>query len=213
MDFLPDAIEAYALAHSDDEPELLARLHRETWQKVVMPRMLSGHFQGRLLSFLSKLVGPENILEVGTYTGYSTICLCEGLRPTGRMHTIELNDELNDIQDRYWEESGHRNCIIRYNGKALDILPGINDAFDLIFIDADKVNYDQYYELCLPKLRPGGLMLIDNVLWSGKVLNAPDENDQDTVALRALNEKIKSDERVSKLLLPIRDGIMAMLKH
>lgn len=212
MDFLPEAIESYALAHSDEEPELLQRLHRETWQKVVMPRMLSGHFQGRLLGLFSKLIQPESILEVGAYTGYSTICLCEGLRPTGRMHTIELNDELNSLQDKYWCEAGLIDRIKRYNGKALDLLPEIDGPFDLVFIDADKTNYAAYYELALPKLRAGGLMLIDNVLWSGKVVESIDKPDADTEALQQLNALIKNDDRVGKLLLPFRDGITAVMK-
>lgn len=212
MDFLPEHIERYALDHTEAESDLLYRLHRETWQKVVMPRMLSGHLQGRVLSFLSRLIQPQAILEIGAYTGYSAICLCEGLRPNGRMDTIEINEELNSIQDKYWKEAAIKDRISRYNGNALDVLPTLKTTYDLIFIDADKENYGAYYELCLSKLRIGGLILIDNVLWSGKVTEVAADNDIETKELQALNARIHQDTRVKNLLLPIRDGLMAAIK-
>lgn len=213
MDFLPEQIERYACEHSDPEPELLYRLHRETWQKVVMPRMLSGHLQGRVLSLLSRLVRPSRILEIGTYTGYSAICLCEGLAPGGRMDTIEINEELNTLQEKYWNEAGLSSVITRYNGRATDVIETLSGLYDVIFIDADKENYGVYYELCLPLLRPGGLILIDNVLWSGKVTHEPAPSDHETIALRALNDRIRDDDRVNKLMLPVRDGIFVVQKN
>lgn len=213
MDFIPEHIEHYALTHSDQEPDLLHRLHRETWQKVVMPRMLSGHLQGRLLAMISQMIRPERILEIGAYTGYSAICLCEGLRPTGRMDTIEINAELNTLQDKYWAEANLTDRICRHNGAALDILPTLNGPYDIIFIDADKENYGAYYDMSLPLLRPGGILLIDNVLWSGKVTEEASPNDRETQALQALNDRIAEDHRVSKLMLPIRDGIYVVMKN
>lgn len=212
MDFLPEHIERYALEHSDQEPDLLYRLHRETWQKVVMPRMLSGHLQGRVLSMMSRMIRPDRILEIGTYTGYSAICFCEGLRPTGRMDTIEINEELNTLQDKYWAEAGLSERIHRHNGPALELIPRMEGSYDLIFIDADKENYEAYYDLCLPLLREGGVLLIDNVLWSGKVTEEAASNDRETIVLQALNERIAQDTRVHKLLLPIRDGIFIIMK-
>lgn len=213
MDFLPADIEQYAIDHSDPEPELLYRLHRETWQKVIMPRMLSGHFQGRLLSFISRLKAPERILEIGAYTGYSAICLCEGLQPNGRLDTIEVNPELAFLQDKYWAEAGLSDRIHRYIGKALDVLPTLEGPYDLVFIDADKENYPAYYELALERTRRGGLLLIDNVLWSGKVTAEAAPNDRETRILQELNNFIAADRRVSKVLLPIRDGVFALIRH
>lgn len=213
MDFLPADIEQYASDHSDPEPELLYRLHRETWQKVIMPRMLSGHFQGRLLSFISRLKAPERILEIGAYTGYSAICLCEGLQPNGRLDTIEVNPELAYLQDKYWAEAGLTDRIQRYIGKALDVLPTLEGPYDLVFIDADKENYPAYYELALERTRSGGLLLIDNVLWSGKVTTTAAPNDRETRILQELNDFIATDQRVSKVLLPIRDGVFALIRH
>lgn len=212
MDFLPAEIEQYALDHSDPEPELLKRLHRETWQKVIMPRMLSGHLQGRLLSFISRLKSPERILEIGTYTGYSAICLCEGLREGGRLDTIEINPELAWLQDKYWSEAGIYERIERYTGDACEILPTLEGPYDLVFIDADKENYPTYYELALERTKPGGLLLIDNVLWSGKVTAEAAPGDRETRALQELNDLIATDPRVSKLLLPIRDGVFALIR-
>ncbi len=213
MDFIPVEIERYSAAHSDPEPELLHRLHRETWQKVIMPRMLSGHFQGRLLSFISRLKSPQRILEIGAYTGYSAICLCEGLQPGGRLDTIEVNPELTYLQDKYWAEAGLTDCINRYIGKAIDILPTLEGPYDIVFIDADKENYPAYYELALERTRPGGLLLIDNVLWSGKVTTEAAPNDRETRILQELNDFIARDPRVSKVMLPIRDGVFAILRQ
>jgi predicted O-methyltransferase YrrM len=213
MDFLPADIEQYASDHSDPEPELLYRLHRETWQKVIMPRMLSGHFQGRFLSLVSRLKSPQRILEIGAYTGYSAICLCEGLQPGGRLDTIEVNPELAYLQDKYWSEAGLSDRIHRYIGKALDVLPTLDGPYDLVFIDADKENYPAYYELALERTRKGGLLLIDNVLWSGKVTTAAAPNDRETRILQELNDFIATDQRVSKVLLPIRDGVFALIRQ
>lgn len=212
MDFLPEKISSYVDAHTDAEPEILYRLSRETWQKVVMPRMLSGHFQGRFLAFISRMLQPERILEIGSYTGYSAICLCEGLRPNGRMVVIEINPELNTIQDKYWIEAGIREKITRHNAAASSVLPTLDAGFDLIFLDADKENYPSYYEECLRLLRTGGVLLIDNVLWTGKVVEAVTKHDPETVALQKLNDQIQADPRVSNLLLPLRDGLMAVVK-
>jgi predicted O-methyltransferase YrrM len=213
MDFLPQNISSYVDAHTDAEPELLQRLHRETWQKVIMPRMLSGHFQGRFLAFLSCILKPERILEIGSYTGYSAICLCEGLRPNGRMDAVEINPELNAIQDKYWKEAGIFDKITRYNGPAAAILPTLDGDYDLIFLDADKENYPMYYEACLNLLRKGGVLLIDNVLWTGKVVEPVTKHDPETKALQALNDLIQADSRVSNVLLPLRDGLMAVVKR
>ena len=174
--------------------------------------MLSGHLQGRLLSIFSKMMQPKRILEIGAYTGYSAICFAEGLHPKGRIDTVEINEELNSIQDKYWELSGLKDRIQRFNGKALEVIPTLEDSYDMVFIDADKENYLEYYELILPKVRPGGLILIDNVLWTGKVTEEIKGHDPETKALKALNELIQEDDRVSNILLPVRDGIMMAMK-
>ncbi|MCH2199101.1 MAG: O-methyltransferase [Flavobacteriales bacterium] len=212
MNFLPDDIENYANNHTEAEPQVLQSLYRETWQKIIMPRMLSGHLQGRLLSIFSKMMQPKRILEIGAYTGYSAICFAEGLHPKGRIDTVEINEELNSIQDKYWELSGLKDRIQRFNGKALEVIPTLEDSYDMVFIDADKENYLEYYELILPKVRPGGLILIDNVLWTGKVTEEIKGHDPETKALKALNELIQEDDRVSNILLPVRDGIMMAMK-
>jgi predicted O-methyltransferase YrrM len=209
MDFLPEDIERYVEAHTQEEPKLLQELTRETWQKVVMPRMLSGHVQGRFLSMITKLMRPERILEIGTYTGYSTLCFAEGLAENGQIDTLELNEELHIIQDKYWKAAGVDRNIRRFYGDAKENLKKLEGPYDLAFIDADKENYDHYYEVVVPLMRPGGLILLDNVLWSGKVTEAPTKHDPETEVLRALNDRIQQDERVENVLLPLRDGIMA----
>jgi predicted O-methyltransferase YrrM len=197
----------YAENHSDDEPIILQKLRRETWQKVLVPRMLSGHLQGRLLSLISKMIQPKNILEIGTYTGYSTLCLAEGLAENGTIHTIDKNEELVDFQKKYFKMAKLDHKIIQYTGNALDIIPTINSSYDLVFIDADKINYSNYFDLIINKVRKGGIILSDNVLWSGKVTKKVEKNDRDTQSLIEYNLKLKDDKRVENLLLPVRDGI------
>lgn len=207
MHFLSEELEDYVAAHSQDEPTLLAALNKETYQKVLQPRMLSGHFQGRVLSMLSKLIRPNNILELGTYTGYATLCLCEGMRDGGQMHTIDIKEELIDFQRKYFDQSPWGAQIHQHLGQAMDILPNLNLTFDLVFIDADKENYLNYYEMILPKMSKGGIILSDNVLWSGKVLEPLKKGDQSTAILLEYNKRLKEDTRVETVLMPIRDGL------
>lgn len=207
MHFLPESLEAYIENHSEAEPELLRELTRETHLKVLMPRMITGHYQGRVLSLISRLSRTANILEIGTYTGYSALCLAEGLSPGGKLHTIDKNDELRAMQRRYFDRSPYRDQIIQHTGMALEILPGLKGPFDLVFIDADKTEYPQYFEAVLPKVRKGGLILLDNVLWSGKVLDPPDPRDQATAILKDFNKALQADPRVRTVVLPIRDGL------
>lgn len=207
MHFLSEELEDYVERHSENEPELLAALNRETHLKILSPRMLSGHFQGRVLSMLSKLIRPKNILEIGTYTGYSALCLCEGMTADGVLHTIDIKDELVGFQRKYFDQSPWGKQIVQHLGPATQIIPNLTDTFDLVFIDADKENYQNYYELILPKMNQGGVILSDNVLWSGKVLEPIKDNDRSTKALMAYNEHLKNDPRVETVLLPIRDGL------
>lgn len=204
---MSEKLEAYVNEHSQPEPELLRKLNRETWQKVLAPRMLSGHLQGRLLSLISKMVSPENILEIGTYTGYSALCLAEGMRKDGFLHTIDINEELYDFQRKYFDESDFGKQIIQYLGNAIEIIPTMDFTFDLIFIDADKENYSNYLELIIPKLRSGGIILSDNVLWSGKVVEEVKENDRATKALLEYNRLLNEHPLLETVLLPIRDGL------
>lgn len=207
MYFLPEKLDNYVVAHSQKEPELLQQLSRETWQKVLAPRMLSGHFQGRVLSMLSKLINPKNVLEIGTYTGYSALCLAEGIQPKGQLHTIDTNEELYDLQRRYFDKSGFGNQIIQYTGNAINIIPKIDKTFDLVFIDADKQNYPNYLEIILPKLKSGSVILSDNVLWTGKVIEELQKGDKDTEALLKYNKMINEHSQLETVLLPIRDGL------
>jgi caffeoyl-CoA O-methyltransferase len=208
MHFLSEDLENYIEQHSENEPELLAQLNKETYQKILLPRMLSGHFQGRVLSLLSKLIRPTNILEIGTYTGYSALCLCEGIQENGVLHTIDIKEELLDFQRKYFDKSLWGNQIVQHLGNALDIIPNINLKFDLVFIDADKENYINYFHLILPKMNKGGIILSDNVLWSGKVVEPLSPNDTSTKTLLEYNSLLKNDPRVETILLPIRDGLM-----
>lgn len=205
--FISEELDHYITAHSAIEPKLLAELNKETLLKVLNPRMLSGHYQGRMLSMISKLINPKHILEIGTYTGYATLCLAEGLANDGTVDTIDINEELVSIQNKYFERSDYRDNIRQHLGMALDIIPTLDKKFDLVFIDADKANYANYFDVVLPKMNPGGVILSDNVLWSGKVLAEAKPNDKSTVALKAYNEKINNDPRVETVLLPIRDGL------
>ena len=207
MHFLPEKLDNYVVAHSQKEPELLQQLSRETWQKVLAPRMLSGHFQGRVLSMLSKLINPKNVLEIGTYTGYSALCLAEGIQPKGQLHTIDTNEELYDLQRRYFDKSGFGNQIIQHTGNALNIIPTIDKTFDLVYIDADKQNYPNYLEIILPKLKSGSVILSDNVLWTGKVIEELQKGDKDTEALLKYNKMINEHSQLETVLLPIRDGL------
>ncbi len=207
MKIISPAIQDYAEKHTEEEPKLLQELHRETWQKVLAPRMISGHLQGRFLSMISKMIKPKAILEIGTYTGYATLCLAEGLAESGLICTIDKNEELVDIQNKYFKRAGFSKLITQYTGNALNILPEINQNFDLVFIDADKTNYSRYFDQIIDKVNTGGIILSDNVLWSGKVLNKSVENDLETKEIIAYNAKMKADKRIEMLLLPIRDGI------
>ena len=207
MHFISQELENYIEEHSEKEPELLVALNKETYQKVLLPRMLSGHFQGRVLSMLSKLIRPVNILEIGTYTGYSALCLCEGMMENGRLHTIDIKEELVDFQRKYFNKSPWGNQIVQHLGEALDIIPSFNLKFDLVFIDADKENYLNYFELIVPKMNKGGIILSDNVLWSGKVVEEVHPNDISTKVLLEYNQLLANDPRVETVLLPIRDGL------
>ena len=212
MEFLPPEIDQYAEKYTQEESEVLKSLNRDTYTNIIMPRMLSGHLQGRLLSMISKMIRPNQILEIGTYTGYSALCLAEGLQENGHLHSIDINDELEEMILSYWEKGGVAQKCTFHKGNALDIIPTINKTFDLVFIDADKENYLNYFDMVIDKVSTGGFILADNVLWSGKVLEKPENMDRDTLALHEYNSKINNDPRVENLLLPIRDGIMIARK-
>lgn len=207
MNFLPEKLDQYVVEHSQQEPEILAELSKETWQKVLNPRMLSGAFQGRLLAMISKLIQPKVVLEIGTFTGYSALCFAEGLASDGKIITIDKNEELESLQNKYFAKSGFRDQIHQKIGNALEIIPTIDEEFDLVFIDADKINYENYFHLIIKKMKPGGIILSDNVLWSGKIIEKLDPKDEDTKALLSYNKLLNSDERLETILLPIRDGL------
>ena len=207
MHFLPEKIDDYVVNHSQQEPKILQELTKETWQKVLNPRMLSGAFQGRVLSMISKLVQPKSILEIGTYTGYSALCLAEGLPKAGKLYTIDKNEELEELQATYFQKSAYKNQIKQYIGNAIDIIPTIDTKFDLVFIDADKSNYLNYFDLIIEKMNTGGVILSDNVLWSGKVVEELNPKDIDTKILLEYNQKLNEDNRLETVLLPIRDGL------
>lgn len=207
MNFLPETLDTYVVNHSESEPELLQQLTRATFQKILQPRMLSGHYQGRVLSMISKLVNPKNILEIGTYTGYSALCLAEGMQADGELHTIDINEELVDFQRQFFDKSDYGKQIHQHLGNALDIIPTLDMMFDLVFIDADKDNYPNYFHCIIDKLNKGGVILSDNVLWSGKVIEPLKEDDISTKALLEYNQLLKSDTRVETVMLPIRDGL------
>lgn len=207
MHFISQDLEDYIEHHSEKEPQHLAALNKETYQKILLPRMLSGHFQGRVLSMLAKLIRPVNILEIGTYTGYSALCLCEGMQENGQLHTIDIKEELIDFQRKHFDKSPWGNQIVQHLGEAIDIIPDLNLKFDLVFIDADKENYINYFEIIVPKMNKGGIILSDNVLWSGKVLEPLQKNDLSTKILLEYNQLLNNDPRVETVLLPIRDGL------
>ena len=210
MNFLAENLEAYVQQHSEQEPDLLQDLARETHLKVLQPRMLSGAYQGRLLSLISKLITPKHILEIGTFTGYSALCMAEGLHENGRIDTIDVDEELTDLQRRYFDASSYGKQIFQHLGNATDIIPTLNGSFDLVFIDADKEQYPLYFDLIIDRIQTGGLIIADNVLWSGKVVtNATDEA---TKALQEFNKKVVEDTRVETVLLPVRDGLTLIRK-
>ena len=212
MEFLNKELEAYVQKHTDEESELLYELNRETHAKVLKPRMLSGHLQGRALSMMAKMIQPTNILEIGTYTGYSALCLLESLGDDGKLYTIDKNEELEDMVRGYFSKANVTQKVEYLLGNAIDIIPQLNVKFDLVFIDADKVNYSNYFELVIDKLNTNGYIIADNVLWSGKVIEEVKKGDKETKALIEFNEKIQQDPRVENVLFPIRDGLMIMRK-
>ena len=211
MNFISDKLQQYLDDHSMEESDLLKALDRETHQKVLQPRMLSGSYQGRLLALLAKMIEPKKILEVGTYTGYATLCMAEGLATGGSIDTIDYNEELSYIQRRYFDQSPYRSQIVQHLGEAKDVIKTLTGPYDLVFLDADKENYPQYFDLIIDKLETGGVILSDNVLWSGKVLEKA--SDEATSALQEYNHKINTDARVETIILPIRDGLTITRKR
>ena len=212
MDFLGEDLREYVESHTTAESDLLKKINRETFSKILMPQMLSGHLQGRVLSMLSRMIKPSKILEIGTFTGYSAICMAEGLTKEGKLITIDINEELEERVRGYFEEAGLETIIDYRIGNALDIILELDDKFELVFIDADKINYSRYFNLIIDKILPGSYIIIDNVLWSGKVI---DENvsDKDTVAIREFNDMVEKESRVDNVLLPVRDGLMILRKN
>ena len=202
----------YILDHIDKESELLAQLNRDTYVNLLQPRMLSGHLQGRILKMFCRMFRPGRILEIGTYTGYATLCMAEALSDTGIIHTIEIDDELEDFILKYFNQSEYKDKIKLHIGDALKIIPELNEMFDLVFIDADKRLYSEYYDLIFDKVRPGGMIIADNTLWDGKVLETPHPSDKQTIGIQHFNEKITNDKRVEKVIIPLRDGITLIWK-
>ena len=212
MHFISEKLDDYVVKHSEEEPALLKALTRETYQKILQPRMLSGHYQGRVLSVLSKIIRPKTILELGTFTGYSALCLAEGLDKNGVLHTIDVNEELVDFQRSYFDKSNYGSQIIQHLGSAIDIIPTLDTTFDLVFMDADKPNYINYFHQIIDKLNPGGVILSDNVLWSGKVIETLDPSDVSTKIVLEYNALLKEDPRLETVLFPIRDGLTVSIK-
>ncbi len=212
MEFISNALYDYVVAHSQEEPQLLAELSRKTHLKVLQPRMLSGPLQGRFLSILSKLIQPKKILEVGTFTGYATLCLAEGLAKEGQIDTLDKNEELLDFQRSFFDRSPWGKQIHQHCGDALELIPTLEGDYDLVFLDADKKNYLNYLELLLPKIKPGGLLLSDNVLWSGKVVEETQKKDEDTKVLKTFNRIIAEHPELETVLLPLRDGLTVSRK-
>jgi caffeoyl-CoA O-methyltransferase len=213
MDFLPEEIDRFVCEHTQPEPELLHRINRETNIKILRPRMLSGHLQGRVLSMFNHMIKPKTILEIGTYTGYSAICMAEGLQPGGVIHTIDIDEELEDFVRDKIALAGLNETIQFHVGNALEIIPKLSGNFDLVFIDADKENYLTYFDLIIDRVPSGGYLIADNVLWSGKVVDEQEvQNDPDTKALVEFCDKVHNDSRVQNVLFPVRDGLMVMRK-
>ncbi len=212
MEFLDKELDKYVCAHTENEPSVLKELNRDTHVNVLKPRMLSGHFQGRVLSLLSHMIQPLDILEIGTYTGYSAICLAEGMKAGGHLVTIDINEELKEMVLDYIKKSGNAGKIKPLIGDAIEIIPSLKREFDIVFIDADKYNYISYYNIVFDKVRPGGYIIFDNVLWSGKVIKEVKPNDKDTLTLLELNKLIHEDHRVQEVLFPIRDGLLVARK-
>ena len=212
IDFIDKDLLNYVESNSQNEPQLLKELNRETHLKVLNPRMLSGSYQGRLLSLLSKIISPKSVLEIGTYTGYSALCIAEGLDKNGIIDTIDVNEELQEIQNKYFKKSGFKKQIYQHVGNALDIIPKIDKCFDLVFLDADKENYPEYYDLVIDKIVSGGILIADNVLWSGKVIDKKD-SDLTTIKLIEFNNLVQNDKRVETMILPIRDGLSICRKN
>ena len=209
---ISEPIEFYCETHSSKASDLLYHLNRETYIKILNPRMIAGQLQGGFLTMISKMLKPSNILEIGTFTGYSALCLAEGLQPNGALHTIEIDEELEEIITKYFNLSEHKENLHLHIGNALEIIPKLNKTWDLVFIDAEKTEYLQYYEMVLPHVQKGGFILIDNVLWNGKVTEPIAENDRDTQAIVEFNQFIQNDGRVNNLLLPLRDGLLLIEK-
>tara|TARA_Y100000022_G_scaffold121906_1_gene105473 strand:- start:4379 stop:5023 length:645 start_codon:yes stop_codon:yes gene_type:complete len=210
--FIDSKIFNYSLSKSSKEPKILNDLNRETHLKILNPRMLSGHYQGRILSLVSKIIKPKTVLEIGTYTGYSTICLSEGLDKNGSIHTIDHNEELLVIQNKYFKKAGISEKVKQYTGDAIKIIKKLNLDFDLVFIDADKENYPLYFDSIIEKVKPGGVIIADNILWSGKILEKVEEEDYATKSIIEFNDKVKNDDRVETIILPIRDGLSLIRK-
>lgn len=205
-------LEEYILSHSDDEGDLLAALNRDAHVNLLRPRMLSGHLQGRILKMFCRMLRPRRILEIGTYTAYATLCMAEGLEEDGLIHTLEINDEMEDFIQKYLNQSPHKNKIKLHFGDALEIIPTLNETFDMVFIDADKRSYSEYFDMVFPLVRPGGLILADNTLWDGKVLEKPHASDKQTIGILSFNDKIKEDPHIEKVILPLRDGLTMIWK-
>lgn len=213
INFIDDNILNYSISKSEKESKLLNDLYRETYLKVLNPRMISGHYQGRILSLISKIISPKKILEIGTYTGYSAICLCEGMDKDGILHTIDNNKELVEIQNKYFKKANLTKKIVQHSGDAKNIIPSIDEEFDIVFIDADKESYPEYYDLIINKVRSGGIIIADNILWSGKILEKVEKDDQATKSIIEFNNKIIEDDRVKNIILPIRDGLNIVRKN
>lgn len=212
-EFIHPDIDRYSEEHTSPETDMMAQLNRWAHVKMARPRMLSGAYQGKLLEILSAMVQPSNVLEIGAYVGYSAICLAKGLQPNGKLHTVEVDEELEDIILKAVGDAGLSDKIELHIGNALEILPTLNQMFDLVFIDADKINYKNYYDMVIPMVRQGGIVVLDNILWSGKVVYPQPKGDKETAVLKELNDYIQSDPRVENILLPIRDGLMICIKN
>lgn len=212
MDFIPEDIQRYVEEHSDGESALLKKINRQTHAQVMMPRMLSGHLQGRVLSMLAHMIKPKRALEIGTYTGYSALCMAEAMEEGSTLVTLDINEELEEMVRGYFDESAYKDVIDYRIGNAMELLPEVEGPIDLVFIDADKKNYFNYYKLVFEKVRPGGFIIADNVLWSGKVVQTEKKIDKDTQAILDFNRWVQEDDRVENVLFPVRDGLMVVRK-